>query len=251
MTSNNSIRVERHGFATLHLCDGVQAEEVLTALSEPGESIKNGDKRIVRRVGNWTIKSTRTNMGIGPLKMTANRARYRNGWKSSLEMMRLGLRVPKTVAYVEFGMLGVIWGNALVYEYLDGCLSAPKFLKGLKQEEDSAAVEAFFQHLGEAVVGLAEANVFHRDLKLDNVLTQDGETFFFIDLDEAHIGQTFQPEHRMRNHIQMANGLSRIWQRPDIDAFLKSTTPEGEDTEDWVKRVWKGVEIQRGTRDIS
>jgi hypothetical protein len=162
-------------------------------------------------------------------------------------MIRLGLRVPKTIAYVEHGALGAIWGNAFVYEYLEDCLPALQFLEPLIKKEDRDSIDAFFTNLAEAVTGLAEAKVFHRDLKLDNVLTPDGREFFFIDLDEALINQPFEPKHRMRNHIQMGNGLWRICDKPDIDAFLQRTVPNGEDRDAWIDRVWVGIKDRRGT----
>lgn len=250
MKLDGSIRVERRGFATLYLSEGVHADDVLKALDTSGDILKDGDKRIVRKVGDWVIKTTRMNGGIGPLKMTVDRNRYRNGWIASREMERLGLKVPRTIAYVEYRLFGIIWGNAFIYEYLNGCLPGLVYSIDLKEKGDRPATNAYFTHLADAVLSLANANVFHRDLKLNNVLTADGKTFYFIDLDEAQIGQPFKPEHRLRNHIQMANGLSRIWNKQEVTTFLHRTIPENEDNESWIARVWDGVEARRGTGEI-
>lgn len=238
----DSIRVERRGFQKLYLSEGVTAEEVLTALSAPGEMLKHGNKRNVRRVGDWVIKSALFNAGVGLLKLSVYRKRYRNGWRASIELTRRGISVPRTIAFVEQRFMGVIWGNSLIYEYMKDCIPTHIFAQSLKARGGEAKIDAYFQGLSDALGKLAEANVFHRDLKPDNILTLDLNTFYFIDLDEILLDEPFRVEHRLRNHTQLANGFQHDWEKVRIDDFLRKTIPEGEDHDKWLAQVWDGVD---------
>ncbi len=241
-TLPDSIRTEGHGLRTLYLCEGIEADAVLEALQTPGEMLKDGDKRIVRKVGDWVIKESRFNKGVGPLKMTTNPQRYRNGWLSSLEMMRLGLPVPKTIAYVEHHLCGVIWRSTFIYEYIPEALPLNEYLHSLNDAGKDQAPEPFFQGLAAALHQLAQARVLHRDLKPLNVLTANGKDFYFIDLDEAFLDHDFLPEHRLRNQVQLLDGMRTAWTREQYNDFLEASIPAGEEVESWKKRVWEIVD---------
>lgn len=242
MTIPDSIRVERRGLQTLYLSEGVTADEILTSLAEPGEMLRHTKKRDVRRVGDWVLKSTLFDAGVSLLKLSVYRKRYRNGWRASIELTRRGLAVPRTIAFVERRFMGIIWGNSLIYEYMKECIPTDLFAQSLKELGDDAEIDAYFQGLSNALLKLAEANVFHRDLKPDNILTADVNTFYFIDLDEILLDVPSRLEHRLRNHTQLANGFQHGWDKTRIDDFLRKTIPEGQDNEKWLTQVWDGVD---------
>lgn len=237
----NSVSVERRKLLTLYLGERVTADSVLAVLNEPGEVLKSCNKRYVRKVGKWVIKSSRFNFGFCPLKLTIRRQRYRNGWLASLAMDRLGIPVPRTIAYVEYRFLGIIWANAFIHEYIEESIHTLFYSKSLKEAGDESAIEMFFLRLTHALEALTNARVFHRDLKPANILTADGETFYFIDLDEAIVNQDFEPDHRLRNHVQLANGFKSVWDRIRVEQFLRMGIPEGEDPDTWLQQVWNGV----------
>ena len=243
MIPANSVHIERHRSATLYLCDGVNAQDVLKALNTPGEMLRRSKKRDVRRVGDWVVKSTRMNQGIGPLKVTVNRNRYRNAWISSLAMEKKKLPVPKTIAYVEHQRFGIIWRSTFIFEYMKDCMHALDYVTTLKAQNDPIAIDEFLEHVAQALFLLEKADINHRDLKLCNLLTQDGKTFYFIDLDEAYINQPFKPEFRMRNHMQIANSLrTNGWEKGVINSFLQRTIPVAEDQTAWFLKVWKAID---------
>lgn len=251
MNTPDGIRVERVGFATVYLSAEVPAQELLHAIAEEGFLIKDGDKRRVRLVQKkWIVKSTQFNGGLSALKISVNRNRYRNGWLASLELARLGILVPKTVAYIEHRLFGVIWNSTLVYDFQDGQFSAIEYLRDLIAANNSDAIEVFSVHLAQALDALAAAKVCHHDLKLANILTSDGREFYFIDLDEAHTNQPFHAEHRLRNHIQIAGGMSTVWNEAGINAFLARGIPDGENPEEWIARVWAGVHARTRSGEI-
>lgn len=240
----DSIHIESLGAKTIYLCEGISVEEVVSALNTPGEILKNGDKRIVRRVGGWVIKESRFHKGIGPLKMTTNPKRYRNGWLASLEMMEMGLPIPKSIAYVEQRVAGIIWKNFFIYEYIEDALPLINYTLKLNEAERENTYKAFFSGLARTLNQLADARVLHRDLKPLNILTANGEDFYLIDLDEAFCNTDSLPEHRLRNQIQLLDGLRKLWTREHYDFFLEASLPAGEDLESWKKRVWEVVDAR-------
>ena len=238
----DSIRTVKLRGKTLYLCEGVEAEAVLDALETPGEMLKDGDKRIVRKVGDWVIKESRFNKGAAPVKMTANRSRYRNGWLSSLEMMRLELPIPKTIAYVERRVAGVILSNAFIYAYIPDAVPLSDFAESLRESEREACHQAFYTALAKALQQLADARVMHRDLKPLNILTADGKHFYFIDLDEAFCDIEFQAAHRHRNLVQLLDGMRELWTREQYAVLIEAAMPAGESLESWKKQVLAEVD---------
>jgi serine/threonine protein kinase len=239
----DSVHVERRGLMTLYLSDGVGAPEVIDSLQKSGSMLKNGNKRVVRRVGNWVIKTTNFNKGVGPFKLTTNRARYRNGWLASLAMEAHGVAIPKTIAYVEYGFAGIILSSAFVFEFLEGCKPLPIFAKTVYEEDATK----FFEDLNGALQKLTEARIYHHDLKPVNILTADGKTFYFIDFDDVVVGVEPLVEHRLRNHTQITAGVSRVCGEEELNTFLRMGVPDGEDADEWIKRVWQGVTRRRET----
>ena len=243
----DSICVEQHGARTLYLCEGVEADAVLAALDTPGEILKDGDKRIVRKVGDWVIKESHFNKGVAPLKMTFNPKRYRNGWLSSLEMMRLGLAIPQTIAYVEHRRAGVIWQSTFIYEYIVDAIPLIDYTTSMDQARRAEVHESFFSGLASALQQLADARVMHRDLKPLNILTANGEGFYVIDLDEAFCDTEFSTEHRMRNQVRLLDGMRDLWTREQYNFFLQVSIPPGEEVESWIKRVWEVVDAREAS----
>jgi len=246
----SSIRIEKHNGKTIYLCEGVEAQAVLNALDSSGEMLKDGDKRIVRKVGDWVIKESRFNKGVAPLKMTANPNRYRNGWLSSLEMMRLGLPIPKTIAYVEHRVAGIILSNAFIYEYIPDAVSLDEYTQSLSESEREASYRDFFTQLAKALQQLAAARVVHRDLKPLNILTAEGKTFYFIDLDEAFCEIDLMPENRHRNLVQILDGMRKLWAREHYDVLIEAAMPDGESRESWKKHVWDEVDAREASEKL-
>ena len=249
MSHNRTPRSERHGTMKLLLADDVNAQHVIRAMNSSGEMLKDGKKRIVRRVGDWVIKSTKFNAGVGPLKVTTNPKRYRNGWTVSLVMTQMEFNIPRPIAYVEHSIAGFIWRSSFIYEYLEDHVPALEFIQIKAAEGDGATIDAFLTTLADALNALAKAHVYHRDLKLANILTKDGTSLYIVDLDEAHMNRPYVPEQRMRNHIQIAGGMRLFCRANQINQFLQQTLPPGENPDAWIDQVWKGIGNRRATRE--
>lgn len=128
---DETVAVARHGARTVYRRRAVALDAVLEALEAPGETLKASAKSVTRRVGPWVVKASGVQGGLGVLKHTLQRGRYRRAWVASHFLAQRGVHVPQPHAYIEEGRFGVIVGNALVTEYLDGCQNVEHYAAGL------------------------------------------------------------------------------------------------------------------------
>ena len=150
------LRHERHGMVRAHLRDGVSFERVFEALTAPHETLKCSRKSETFRVGAWVVKRSCWQWGLGVIKHTALRGRYRQGWHAANYLLDHGVCVPAPIAYVEASAMGIIFGNAFVCEYLDGFRNieqhAVEFIKPSAPEIVSRFFGArmpFYPHIAE------------------------------------------------------------------------------------------------------
>lgn len=240
---DETIAVARHGARTVYHRRDVALDAVLEALDAPGETLKVSAKSVTRRVGPWVVKASRAQGGLGVLKRTLQRGRYRRAWTASHFLAHRGICVPQPHAFVEEGRFGVIVGNALITEYLDGCQTVERHAAGLAASSDEVA--QFLGRLADAVNALTATGAYHTDLSGKNIFTDDGETFYFIDLDGIVLDFVPTDGQRMKTHVQLYDSFCDLWAADVLDPFISRMCPGASDRSAWLHAVHEGQRTRR------
>jgi len=236
--TEDSIRVERRGDLKVYHRGEFPVDALLDALHALGKTLKVSKKSVTREVRGWVIKESRPEGRVGCLKRTLLRPRYRRGWAAANYLMRRGIPVPKPVAFVEKGRYGLIAGNALVSEYLDGYRNVEEHAKELVEQPDAEeAVPRFLLALAQAINGLCDTGAYHSDLSGKNIFTRDGETFYFIDLDGVFLHRPLTDARRMRNHVQVYDSFCDFIDDEFLAPFLSRMLPPEHRMRDWLPEV--------------
>ncbi|MCH7958912.1 MAG: hypothetical protein IID08_02205 [Candidatus Hydrogenedentes bacterium] len=237
MPSPNHVQVIRQGLLTIHTLDGTDVDAVVNAVESRGEILKSSHKSLTRRVGDWVVKTSRFNSGIGPLKHTLRRQRYRQAWNAARHLQAHGVPVATPRAFVETSALGLIFGNTLVTDYLEGYSSIEEYLPALKQDADDAGIENFLSRLAEALRGIERADAVQEDFTGADILTRNGEDVFFIDLDAVRLGVPYTDDLRALNHAQLWFSMRHACTEEQIRHFLDVLKPSAPSLDEWMEIV--------------
>ena len=245
------VYVARHGLRKCYVHKGHAKEQVLQALLQPGEVLKQSKKSRVRRVGAYAIKASRGRFGIGLLKHTFQRGRCRRAWIAAHHLRRHGVGVPEPVAYIEKGLLGVVAGSVLVTQYLKGCRNVEQFLVALVQRgagKDTVAL--FLAALAEAVNRLCASGACHADLSGKNIFTRDGRHFYFIDLDSVQLDVDYDDARRLKNHVELYDSFCDLLNDAMLVPFIERMLTPRHDTRIWMPQVRKGQRQRRSKLEV-
>lgn len=255
---DKTIKAERRGPLKVYHHEDLSVDAILDILETPGETLKVSKKSVTRQVREWVVKESRPEGGIGLLKHTFRRERYRQGWVAAHYLAQRGVPVPAPVAFVERGRLGVILGNALISRFLEGCRNVEKYAAKLARQADcEEPLEKFFSALVQAVNSLCETGAHHSDLSGKNIFTKDGEAFYFIDLEAVALNQPYTEELRMKNHVQLYDSFCDFVEDKLLVRFLSLLLPEEYHVRDWMPEVRSAqrrrralIEAKKGRQDV-
>ena len=210
-------------------------EELTTALKEPGETLKQSKKATTRRVNNWIIKNSSGPALKNTLKFTFRREHYRSAWYAAHYLLKRDIKVPQPIAYLERSHLGCITGNTFVTENLADHRSAPRFLQALgDQGAEQETITRFLEALAGTIQALEATGAYHADLAAKNILTSDGETFYFIDLDAITLDQPYTNEMRLKNHVQLYDSFCDYLNDSLLVPFIQRMLPQDIDARVWL-----------------
>ncbi len=175
--------------------EDVTSEQLETLMSHEGEVVKQTRKVCVRSVGHWIIKSRRSAMAGALLFPKRNEARHVCGWCAGNYFRACGIRVPEPLAYMEYGIAGIITRSWHIFENLFECRDV--------EGADELRLSSFLYHLAVAINSLADNGAYHGDLSGKNIFTRDGVRFYLIDLDAVELNVPYDEERRLKNHVQL------------------------------------------------
>lgn len=244
--NGDNIRRSRRGLRVVYHEEVTPLEAILSAVDTQGLVIKQSKKSLTRRVEGWIVKSSRPQVGVGVIKRTLQRSRYRQAWIAANYLVRRGVAVPRPIAFVERRTMGVIWSNTYVCEFLQGCSDVEKCVAHLVHGGyNSKLIEDFLEHLAMAVNKLCESGAYHQDLSGKNVYTRDGRTFYFIDLDGVVIGKPYTEAQRLKNHIQLYDSFCDLLNDRFLVPFIQHMCTPEIDLRVWMPAVRKGQAERR------
>jgi hypothetical protein len=214
-------------------------KKLIETLESRGDPLQITKKRSVCRHGDWVVKKSLFDKGIGPLKHTFKRSRYRVGWNASVVLTNRGVPVAKPLGFIEYRVGGVIWTNCLVTEYLKDCVNIADYLR--THELDDEGKMNFLRELTSAINQFIDSGAYNQDLKVQNLLTSDGKNFHFIDLDEVVLDKPYPADVRMKNHTQLLYGLNSYLTDTEKGIVINSLGVDGLALEQWREQVDEGV----------
>lgn len=243
---DESISLIRRGGRCIYLTRSFSLEQLEDIVRSPGEALKCSSKAVVKRVGEWVVKQSRGHFLTEVIRHTARRTRYRRAWIAAHHLRRQNVLTPSPVAFVEFGVLGLLVGNLMVAEYLEHCANVELYLKkrvasGIEKDE----LTAFFRQLADAVNRFEASGACHEDLSGKNIFTQNGGQFYFIDLDAVVVGRPITEVQRLANHIQLYDSFCDFVQDDLLEAFIGQMAPHKDSFQAWFGRVREGQRIRR------
>ncbi|HPO15647.1 MAG TPA: lipopolysaccharide kinase InaA family protein [Candidatus Hydrogenedentes bacterium] len=244
---DESISLIRRRGRRIYLTRRLSLGELEDIVSAPGETLKCSSKAMVTRTGKWVVKQSRGHWLIEVIRHTARRSRYRRAWIAAHHLRRHDVLAPVPVAFIEFGVLGLLTGNLMVSEYLEDCANVELYLKNRVEtgiEKDELGV--FFERLAYAVNRFAASGACHEDLSGKNIFTQNGERFYFIDLDAVAVGRPITDAQRLANLIQLYDSFCDFVQDDLLEAFIGHMVPSEGSLQEWFGRVREGQRIRRG-----
>ncbi len=233
-----AIMLERLPGVLIYRMPDAPLDDVLAALRTNGVTMKRSKKNVTRRVGDWVVKESLPDSLRETVKHTVLRQRYRQAWRAAVHLQHCGIPVPAPKAFVEHVRWGIIRGNAFVAQYLEGCRSVEAFAPELADTQRYAAeIHGFLERLANAVNALTGTGACHTDLSGKNILSADGHTFYFIDLDAVELDKPYSREARLRNHVQLYDSFCDWWGDAFLAPFLRRMLPENEDPVEWMRAV--------------
>ncbi|MCP4644326.1 MAG: hypothetical protein GY851_28040 [bacterium] len=248
-----AVSVDRLRGMTVRRRSDVSLDAVLSALKTEGQTLKASHKSTTRRVNDWVVKSSGREAGLGLLKRTFRRTRYRRGWDAVVHLAEHGIGAPQPIAFVEATRLvGLVTSNAFLCEYIDGACDveayADRYLVGQAEPED---IHAYLKRIADAVNALAASGAYHADLAGKNILTRDGVSFFFIDLDSVALGCRYTKDLRMKNHVQLYDSFCDRWDDGFLEPFLARMLPDTDGLPNWMKKVRELQSIRRARTEAA
>ncbi len=244
------IHVARDGVCTYYLTPGVTVGAVKEALATEGETLKASPKSLTRRVEGWVVKESTGNTLPNLIKHTAARWRYRRGWTAARFLASRGVGVPKARAFMEERAGGVIWRQAYLCDYLDGCENVEQFARRLVEgDATEAQIGNFLKFLAQAVNGLCGAPAYHADLSGKNIFTKTGAEFYFIDLDSCQIRKAPRGLDLLKNHVQLYDSFCDVWDDATLDPFLEDLSRLSVGRGEWLRMVKAGQAQRRAEQE--
>ena len=244
---SNELRCDRrkHGAFTVWHRPEVEVDEVLTAIQNPGDLLKESPKAVTWRTGPWVIKRSGAGSRIALKQIAAGKQR-KQAFDAAIFLENNRIPAARPVAYVERSTAGMTYQSWTVTKYLDGCVNVEAFVdEMIENKAKNADIQQYLGGIASAVNVLTNAGVYHQDLAGKNILTRDGKTFFFIDLDAVTIGQGYTADNRIKNHVQLYDSFCDRINDNYLEPFIAAMGATTENIAMYMGAVKKAQKLRR------
>lgn len=230
---------------TIWLREGVNVDPVVASIQTPGNILKESPKATTWQSGQWVVKQSSARPRMALKQIVAGKARQ-SAFDAALFLEKHNIAAPHAIAYVERRIFGLAFQSWVITEFLDGCVDVEAYLD--RMIEDKARNDDIKQYLAgiaNAVNALVKARAQHRDLAGKNILTRDGETFYFIDLDAVSIGRGYPHEDRLKNHVQLYDSFCDRINDTYLEPFIAKMGTTTENIAMYMGAVKKAQKVRR------
>jgi hypothetical protein len=159
------------------------------------------------------------------IKYQVRPSRARRAWAAAKCLLRLGIRTPELLGYLEIYSGRVPARSYIVTRFMPDAMNAYLWIKRNWRRHDQPWRDAFRRDLLGEYLQLYRKGIYHSDTKLPNVMIEAPEDaalrkFYWIDLEGVLAGVTPTRHQVVRNLVQL-NGSLRNWvSEEDRLAFL-------------------------------
>jgi len=181
------------------------------------------------------------------------KTRARKCWIASRGLTVRGVATPRALVLLEEKSLYIQKKNMLFTEFIDHALELNDFVRkefgGQLSPESSEKKIKFVKECGQAIRKLHEKNIYHADLKSNNILVREEEggswTFYFVDLDRVDFDHQLSFKQKVNNLAQINASIADCIRPSDRLKFFKTYsigTPACIERKRYYKRI---LEISR------
>lgn len=210
-----------------------------------GEVIKSSMKAISRRVDSYYVKHTPLSVS-SIARCMAKPGHFRMNFDAALRMKRAGIATPVPVVYAERRIGPLVTQQAIATEWADGVVNVEEFARSLVGDNaDDEAIAGYLSRLASAVQSLAACGIHHADLSGKNVLTGDGSSFIFVDLDSVRAGFGMDEADMFKRDVQLYDSFCDFWGPEILDPFIAGIHEPDVLPAGWVDRVREGQARRR------
>ncbi len=225
---------------------GIAIDPVLASVRTPGNVLKESPKATTWQSGQWIVKQSSARPRMALKQMSAGKNR-KLAFEAALFLERHDIPAPTAIAYVERRIAGLVYRSWLVTEYLEGCVDVEAYVdEMIANKANSTDIKSYLAGIANAVNALIKAGAHHHDLAGKNILTRDGKTFYFIDLDAVTIGRGYTHPDRIKNHVQLYDSFCDRINDTYLEPFIAAMGSTTENIAMYMGAIKKAQKLRRG-----
>lgn len=155
----------------------------------------------------------------------------RKAWFAAHGLMALGFQTPKPIALLEEKNFCRIKRSFIILEDLSACLVSNRYMsekfRNLFDKHISQKKQMFISCLATSFQQLHNSNVYHGDLKAENILVmevEDGWDFYYLDLDRVFFNKKITLRRKIKNLSQLNASMPNCITYTDRLRFYRTYT---------------------------
>ena len=229
LKNNNAFRVATHRNYAIHMRREWDVHTLLTLIEKHALALRKGAETVIKASHKIAITSVPVfsegmkSVCIKEFKYASSLKKYlyfccgspaRKAWLAAHGLLALNIRTPKPVALLEKNTFARIDRSFIVMEDISDCLPCNKYVSERCHNScDTAAFrrkEKFLSHLARSFKQLHDSNVYHADLKANNIMVMelaDTWNFFYLDLDRVYFNKKITRKKMIKNLSQINASL--------------------------------------------
>jgi len=225
----------------------IYPEKLLAEILEKyTHAAKSSDRTVLKKTFKETVSVITISHNKRELKVLAkesrctgilNRLRYvffqsraRKYWIAARGLTVRGVSTPHALALIEKRSLGMPTENILFTEFIDHACELNEFViksfREITTPDEKNRKARFIKDCAHAIKDLHEKNIYHADLKSNNILVKEesGNTwkFYFIDLDRVAFRRSLSFSQRSNNLAQINASIAECINPSDRLKFFKA-----------------------------
>lgn len=165
-------------------------------------------------------------------------SRAKKAWIAGYNCFLRGIPTAKPLFFQEKRNFLFLENCYIVTQEIENACILPKYLLGT---EDQQRKENLLKQLGKMIHTMHDRGLTHRDLKGNNLLVDQNERIYLIDLDGLSMRKKISQSRRLKDVKRLIKGLKLVKniEKKDIEIFLDSYLPFARDEEKkrWLKNI--------------
>jgi len=158
-------------------------------------------------------------------------------WQTANALLRAGVRTPEPCFVYTSRKNGFIQSNVYITNSLEQHYSLRQFLNSKPAIDDAKKV---IEDLAVSLARMHEAGIFHRDLTPGNILIDEKQQTYLVDLNRTVIHSTLTVSQRLRDLAKLnLKGKQPQFEKSLVGAFCDFYANECRSQVDWLNGYWE------------